>query len=492
MIGWMTVSDILRITTPLISRNATQVQPRQPAPGEIFTLDQTLRVLKANPQSEMLMQNNALVEKDSSIPEYVNLLTNPDVVSGYMSSILLLEEIIGLLPLNSKTVTPEIQEMFDALFITSEDIVPELIRQEKASTTFKGDFYNFIRTVLEQDDRPETLYTALRLVKYYDESNLSRNALKSVSNYLKYLSELLSPSKEISARLKEVSERILDEAPDQSRLFSIFNTEVVPLLHDIKSSILFDERIERLLSMVVYNLSRCNHNTDALPQLGEEFAEQLESDSLKYEFLALLKSAISVGQDGSIQDSTLPVDSSQPSDESLNSKVMEALTRLIKPESKLEGLPEKAKGKLNNIISGLLSSPSSFTPLLHYILPIEYENIRAYAEIWISPNSVEEDELAGEKPSPPSSHFLIVFGVDGIGMFEAELFVRGHTIDFLLLCPEEYTNVFASLKSTFRDSIRNTEYRFGDVRIDKLESRRSIVEVFTSLPYRRMGIDLLI
>ena len=103
----------------------------------------------------MLMQNNALVEKDSSIPEYVNLLTNPDVVSGYMSSILLLEEIIGLLPLNSKTVTPEIQEMFDALFITSEDIVPELIRQEKASTTFKGDFYNFIRTVLEQDDRPE-------------------------------------------------------------------------------------------------------------------------------------------------------------------------------------------------------------------------------------------------------------------------------------------------------------------------------------------------
>ena len=94
----MTVSDILRITTPLISRNATQVQPRQPAPGEIFTLDQTLRVLKANPQSEMLMQNNALVEKDSSIPEYVNLLTNPDVVSGYMSSILLLEEIIGLLP----------------------------------------------------------------------------------------------------------------------------------------------------------------------------------------------------------------------------------------------------------------------------------------------------------------------------------------------------------------------------------------------------------
>ena len=37
----------------------------------------------------------------------------------------------------------------------------------------------------------------------------------------------------------------------------------------------------------------------------------------------------------------------------------------------------------------------------------------------------------------------------------------------------------------------NTEYRFGDVRIDKLESRRSIVEVFTSLPYRRMVLTYL-
>lgn len=484
------MADILRITTPLISRNATQVQQKQPHPGELFTLDDTQRVLKANPQAEMLMQHNAMVE-DSSVPVYVSLLTDPDVVSGYMSTVLLLEEVIGLLPLNSKTVTPEIREMFDALFILPEDIVPELIRQERASTTYKGEFYDFMRTVLEQDHNPETLYAALRLVKHYNESNLNRNALSSVANYLKYLSESLSPSKDLSARLYELSERVRDVASDHNTVFSLFNNSVIPLLEEIRGSVLYDEARERLISMIIYNLSRYNHNPDALAELGEEFAQHLNSSSKKLEFLALLKSSASTEK---IEQTAVTEGSSKLADlhEAFISRVMQALTKLIGSESEINGLSDKAKIRMDNIIRGLLSSPSNFTPLLHYILPINYDDIHAYAEIWINPNGAEEEELAGKSISERSSHFLIVFGVDGIGMFEAELFVRGHTIDFLLLCPEEYLDKFSSLKPALRESISNSEYRFGDMKFGKLESRRSIVEVFTSLPYRRMGIDYTI
>lgn len=495
------MADILRITTPLISKHAAQLQQKQPNPGEVFSLHDLTRVVKPNPQSELLMQNNTVTDQASNIPVDIELFGNPDVMSGYINSVILLMEVVGLLPLNNKTATSEISQMFDALFVQPDEVVPELLRQESASSVFKGGFFDFLRSVIRNDSDPEKVHTALRLLKAINERLEGRQALNSVANNLGYLADALAPSKELSEKLEDLAMGF--RSADAPEMLASLKADIVALFREIEGSILYNEKIEKLLPMILYNLSRYNQNQDAVAQLGEQFAGFLDNEQTKLEFLSLLKSVLVPGSQSS-EKGNLPnqqvsaatdIDinfEKLPEEQIYDSKVMDTLIKLIGKEYESETIADASKSKLDKIINSLLSSPSNFTPLLHYILPLQYENIRSYAEIWINPNGNEETEVSGDNSAGSDMHFLIVFDITDVGRFEAELFVRDRTIDFLLLCPEEHLKVFSNLDTAFRRSIQNSGYRFRSVKINKLERNRSLIEVFTTLPYRRMGIDITI
>jgi hypothetical protein len=46
------------------------------------------------------------------------------------------------------------------------------------------------------------------------------------------------------------------------------------------------------------------------------------------------------------------------------------------------------------------------------------------------------------------------------------------------------------MERDLRRCIRSTEYEFGEIRFDKLERQRSLMDVFRSLPYKRTGVDV--
>ena len=87
---------------------------------------------------------------------------------------------------------------------------------------------------------------------------------------------------------------------------------------------------------------------------------------------------------------------------------------------------------------------------------------------------------------------LIVFDIEGIGQFEMELFVRDKDISMSLLCPKEYYDDFKDTSKSFNECISFSEYRFKDIRVDKREHQRSLIEVFKTLPYKRTGVNVKI
>ena len=89
-------------------------------------------------------------------------------------------------------------------------------------------------------------------------------------------------------------------------------------------------------------------------------------------------------------------------------------------------------------------------------------------------------------------HMLIVFDIEGVGQFETELFVEDKKIKLNLLCPPSHVETFSKIKEDFAQCISFSEYYFEKITVDKLESTRSLLEVFKSLPYKRTGIDVKI
>jgi len=483
------VADILRVTTPLIAKNPLHLQ-KQPDPSEVFSLQELVKVVKSNPQSELLQQNNGLIEQSGTSSMLIDMLKDPSVTVGFLKNIFILQEIVGLLPLNNQTVTPEIRKMFDSLLISQDDIVPELIRQENSTTTFKGAFFDYIRTSLSEETNPEFLDASLRLLKAVNSALDRRDALDSVANSLKFLSESLSASHSLSKKLSDLSDAF--RQPVTSERLTELKGRLLPLFGEIESSVLFSPRIAKILPLITYNLSRYNDNIDLIPEAAEKFIDLLEDNSRKTEFANALRSVLSRPENESTENSEFGWGTStgRAGADLQYSRVMNTLTKIIGSQTDDEALSPASRSRLEKVIYSLLSSPSNFTPLLHYVIPVRYENIDSFAELWINPNGGDDDASVADGGDSKCLHLLIVFDIGGIGRFEAELFTRGRSIDFSLFCPPELVGFFTTLEKSLRQSIAETGFRFGKVNIGKLERSRSLIEVFTALPHRRMGIDI--
>lgn len=474
------MADILKISTPLIDRNNAVQQNRQAMESGIpFEMSEIAKVVKTNPQSELLQQNNGMPPREESPELLLNLLRDPAVTVHFLKNIYLLQEIINLIPVNNSTLSGEIQQLFDALLMQRGEIPTELLRQENSATTFKGELFDLLRQLAAQGNRPDLRDGVANLLKALNATLGKRDILHSVSNSLGYLANNLSSSKTLFAKLSDLAHRF--EAPGAAEKFPALKAETLELLREVEGSILFTPRLQRLLPMIPYNLSRFSDNPDRLQDAVNSLLSMMDGREAKASLLAKLRGFLAEVADKS----------SGNQQETERSRVLDALSKLIGKQAVAQELSLTGSEKLDKIIQSLLSSPCNFTPLLHYIIPVQDDQLRAFAEMWIDPNEQNGAQDKNGKPQE-SLHLLMVFDVEGLGQFEAELLVTEKRIAFHLFCPPGYVDYFLPIGELAAKLSASSEYTFSEVQIDKLERPRSLMDVFKTLPHKRTGIDVTV
>jgi len=322
------------------------------------------------------------------------------------------------------------------------------------------------------------------------------DVLDSVANNLTFLQDRLSASPALSGRLETLITAL--RSPEASTNLPQLKEDIFALLKDIESSVLYTPQMEKILPLVVYNLSRYNDNDDFLPDALRLLLGSLNGTETREELVTKLSAYIDKFMPEEARSGQLPPEqigmlfsdgaraARAAEDES---QVMEVIAKIIGRETESEDIKLLAGDKLEKIIHSLLSSPSNFTPLLHYIIPVEFMDLKAFAEIWIDPDAPPpEDARKGQ--SGVANHMLLVFDIESVGRFESELYVHGKRIALNLLCPPDYLDAFKGIGPAIRQAVAGTGYSFESINIDKLERTHSLMEVFTDLPHKRTGIDV--
>lgn len=468
------MADILRVTTPLINKSQ-QVETRPNIdPAAQFPIQDPSRVPRPGAQSELLGQNNGMVQQDETSAMLLNLLKDPSVTVNFLKSISSMEALIKLLPVNNSPFTKEIEQMFGELLVPSDGIAGEMARQENGSTYFKGELFDLLRDAIRQNpEQGELRDAAVSFLKAITLYHTRREALGSVANSLQYLSDTLSSSSILSQKLGKLASRY--RAGDAPSFFRFLRQDTLELLREVEESILFSDKTEKVVRMAIYNLSRYNDNGTFLQESVSRMLMQLRGDEARETFLSALEQLLEQEK--------------QPQAEKREETALGVLTRILQRQMTSEELMASSSDKLEKIIHSLLCSPCNFTPLLHFVLPVQYEGLQSFAEIWINPNGGEDDRDR-QPDAARVIHMLLAFDVGGIGRFELELFVRDKTIDFSLYCPPAYTRFYGDIKSELRSCTGDTGYRFGEIKVDRLDRPRSLMDVFKSLPYKRTGVDV--
>ncbi len=471
------MADIIRSATPITNKNI--VQPMREhlstdlAPFDVSNLS---KVPQALAESELLKQNTGNIDKQLAPEILLDMLKDPTVTVNFIKNIMLLQEIVGVISMQNHTVTEEFEQLFSQLAVKPENLVDELMKQEKDSTAFKGELFDTLRNLVKDNPSQEVKTSVTNLLKAINTENCNPEILKALSGTMTYLSETLSPNRQLSENLMKLAQKFAD--PKASENFPELKQEAAKIMQDISQSIMFSSKLSSLCSMITYNLSRYNTNESFLGDSVREVLRFIPKEENKTKFLQKLYDCIAGFERGKG-----------------NSKVLDTIVRILEKQTDTESVMQMKGETVETVIHSLLSSPSNFTPLLHFVLPIDDGIFKAFGEMWINPDEEDKRVNKDSKSSGEQGrviHMLLVFDIPDVGRFETELFVRDKKINMALLCPPAVESMMDSLASDLRKSISFSDYGFENIKVGKLEKTRSLVEVFPTLPQKRMGINVRI
>lgn len=443
------MADTLKISPTMIKQPA--VSRNQSDPQVPFQIKDVTKVNNLNTSKQTSSQNQTLLNSDG--PKLLlDILRNPESTTQFLHSLYLLQEVNQLIPLDNLSLNSELELLFQSIFLKSDSLLTELLNQSKQTSVFKGELFDWIRNLLVQYPMSEN--SLIQLLKSMNQIKSKPQYHESLLNQAEYLEkEFINPKQNES--IKQFIESLHNNSDQLSKQLK----DIIQLL---EKSILFNPQTQKNIGIMQYNLSRYLMDTD-INDVLESFKGLLADDFTKFELL--VKEYIK-----------LPYKSINTSN--MLDKITELLDKQIKQSSQLD-IPYK---KLEKIVISLLSSPSNFVPLLHFILPMQGNKLQAYSEVWVD---IEDSSQKIDQ----SIHVLCAIEIENMGSFEIELWNRNNHIKIHVYCPESKLDIFKPIVSKFSKHILDSKYSLDNVQIYPLIQKRSLMDVFEHLSLKQSGLD---
>jgi|GEM_PF-1696752 len=441
------MADSLKVSPTMIKQPA--VSRHQADPQVPFQIKDVSKVNNLNVSKQTSSQNQTLLNSDG--PKILmDLLKNPENSTHFLHSLFLLQEISQLVPLDNTVLSEELERLFNSIFLKSDYVLSELLNQSDQSSVFKGELFEWIRQILQE--YPEYEQKMIQLLKSMNQIKSNESYKQSLVNQALYLKNEFKNSKQIDS-----IEYFLKEIENKQELSKAF----IMMINECEKSVVYNSELKRNFGIMHYNLSRYlmdNH----LEELLESFKDFFGSEFNRFEQLI----------NEYITQSTQSINSSN---------VIEKITQVLELEVNHSSLIGLTHDKIESIVISLLSSPSNFIPLLHFVLPMQSDSLQAYSEVWID---------VKEKESESSCHVLCAIELEQLGHFEIELWQMNDRIKCDIYCPSELVESFKPMVQGFSQRIFESNYKLDQVHIKSLTQARSLLDVFAHLSDLQNGINI--
>ncbi|MGN0674872.1 MAG: hypothetical protein ACI4KG_03930, partial [Oscillospiraceae bacterium] len=138
-----------------------------------------------------------------------------------------------------------------------------------------------------------------------------------------------------------------------------------------------------------------------------------------------------------------------------------------------------------DMIQGLLSAPGVFTPLLHFLVPMNMNGTKAFGELWADPDAGKDPETGED-----DRHLFLCFEIEDTGYFELELYSRGKSVNIALMCPQGTERDYLPLKEAIPALAASCGYNAEKMIVEPLKRKRDLTNVFPKLNERRSGLNV--
>lgn len=131
----------------------------------------------------------------------------------------------------------------------------------------------------------------------------------------------------------------------------------------------------------------------------------------------------------------------------------------------------------HNILHSALLNESVYMPLLHMMLPADYNGRQMFSEIWVDPDSDERNE----KETGNAIKLLVKFDIKDLGFFEMVMLVQNGKVDMQLFYPEHLEPMKNQIKEGIFTIVERNDLKFRSYLAEKCVKPKPISDVFHKL-----------
>lgn len=249
--------------------------------GEQFTVDGTNKPVELQPANDKNAGSNAqstMGQKDL-IPLAVSVSKNQTLAVETIKDIIN-ANLLNTAKLNGYTeLAGELENLSSSLYIGAGELLDEIIEQENQNTMFHNDkFYDLLRelSTAADDDLKEAIGNMLKAINFSQNKNEITSAL---SSNLKFLAEYFSPNRNLSENLLALAKRW--ESGEAEKNFPQLRNQTADLLKNLSESLLNDQHTQKLLPIVMHNISKYNTNGTMLREYFGQLLTQIPSYEMR-------------------------------------------------------------------------------------------------------------------------------------------------------------------------------------------------------------------
>lgn len=169
------------------------------------------------------------------------------------------------------------------------------------------------------------------------------------------------------------------------------------------------------------------------------------------------------------------------------SETMKALTSFIDRNVNHPAIRGIDNFNASNLLQSMLNAPGVFTPLAHYIIPLQVEDTRAFGELW-----VDNDNSSGGSGEDQEKHYhlFLTFDVEAVGRFEVDAYSKGNKLNLSVLYPKSYRYRVSNLTDKITKIAAGVGYNVENFKTGILFKPHSLAETFPRINENRRSFDV--
>lgn len=472
------MSDVLRVTTPLTGQDAaSKVRPtgQQPANTNINNIINPNRVPKNDSRGLYNDQetNKFSPNLKSNFDSFLQKVATTPSMSAEAAKMFFTRYGSIVNSGMGEGITAEMGKYLEMMKVSDAELLALLKGMQNSSVKFTGDFFDILRNLMNNNNTPmDAKSLILDFLRRYDALTANDHTLTNIMSNLNNIADRMM--KAPAQQLRELMSSLDTTVGKGNVADNIANMRenIIPFLSRYISQTKDFGSVRDNISLFILNFTRYEMGSK------EAFSDSLNS------LLGIPQMASKVTNNmvGELVDGIF---ANMNGDQArmLQDQMVNVLTKGLDGQAGHQNTQV-----FQNILQSALLNESVYMPLLHMMIPADYNGRQMFSEIWVDPDSNEGNADEGGN----AVKLFVKFDIKDLGFFELIMLVQNSKVDMQLFYPENMEQNKNQIREGIFTIIERNDLKCRSYLADKCVQPKPLSDVFRKLFEGRNMINVTV